>query len=322
MQRFKKLDYELLQVLLALNEHRSCQKAAQSLGMSGSAISRHLKLLREIFLDTLFIRRATGLVPTDKTAELIPIAKELCQQYQNLENSFSQYDPSTSQRHFTIVIYDDFSPVIHKIINTKIKPLAPHMTFDIRTLSHNYTKELEDGDIDIAIMAETFSGEHLDGTMFAEVEDLYLIGNRKHPLLNGQIPLDLEQLFKYTYYELDNYCEMPEPLVLSAAKARDKECDIAGYTDSLASLACILSDMDVYSFACNKFAIDYISLFPNLTSKKLPKTLTKTLLAELESPRPIGHYVVCSDLNKSQARNWLKEVLIKELAEEWNNTKL
>ncbi len=322
MQRFKKLDYELLQVLLAIEEHRSCQKAAQALGISGSAISRHLKTLREIFLDTLFIRRATGLVPTEKTTQIIPMAKSLCQQYQNLESCFTQYNPGTSYKHFTILIYDEFSPVIHRIINTKVKPLAPHMTFDIRTLSHEYTKELENGDIDLAVMSETYTGEHLNGTMFAPIKELYLIGNRKHALMNEQTPINIEQLFKHAYYELDNYCEMPEPLIVTAAKARDKECYISGYTDSLASLACVLSDMDVYSLACNKFTLEYISHFPNLTFRKLPEELTQALLNELDSPRPVGHYVVCSDLNKSQDRNWLKEILINELNKEWNKTKL
>ncbi|AYV12240.1 MULTISPECIES: LysR family transcriptional regulator [Shewanella] len=318
MKDIKRLDYELMQVLIAIDEHRNCQNAAHALRISNSAISRHLKQLREIFDDTLYIRRASGFIPTHKASQLLPMVQDLCQRYQELENQFTEYQPAKSREHFVISVYDDFSPIIHKILNNKVRPFAPDMSFDIRILSHEYTTELENGNIDIAVMSESYTGAHLQGNLFAEVRNLYLLGNRKHPFLQDNVQVTLEDLFKYPYYEMDNFCDLPEPLIVSAARRRNQECVIAGSTGSLASLASVLLDMPYYSISCNLFTTDYVAGFPNLIYRKLPLEISQTLLSEINTNRDIGHYVVVSDLNKSQARDWLKEVLVRELKSEWN----
>jgi molybdenum-dependent DNA-binding transcriptional regulator ModE len=275
MKDIKRLDYELMQVLIAIDEHRNCQNAAHALRISNSAMSRYLKQLREIFDDTLYIRRASGFIPTHKASQLLPMIRELCQRYQELENQFTEYQPAKSREHFVISVYDD-------------------------------------------VMSESYTGAHLQGNLFAEVKNLYLLGNRKHPFLQDNVQVTLEDLFKYPYYEMDNFCDLPEPLIVSAARRRNQDCVIAGSTGSLASLACVLLDMPYYSISCNLFTTDYIASFPNLIYRKLPLEISQTLLSEINTNRDIGHYVVVSDLNKSQARDWLKEVLIRELKSEWN----
>ncbi|MCL1160735.1 LysR family transcriptional regulator [Shewanella chilikensis] len=75
MKDIKRLDYELMQVLIAIDEHRNCQNAAHALRISNSAMSRYLKQLREIFDDTLYIRRASGFIPTHKASQLLPMIR-------------------------------------------------------------------------------------------------------------------------------------------------------------------------------------------------------------------------------------------------------
>ncbi len=131
------LNYNQLKVLLAVYKHGQGSLAAAELGISSCAVTRTLNALRDVFMDSLFVRKSNGLIPTQKTEELIPHAKLLVEQYQLLERQHSVFSPSQSGGHFVIRAYDEFVYAVHKVIDNYILPEAPNLRFDIRTLSHD-----------------------------------------------------------------------------------------------------------------------------------------------------------------------------------------
>ncbi|WP_423153050.1 LysR family transcriptional regulator [Shewanella algae] len=90
------LNYNQLKVLLAVYKHGQGSLAAAELGISSCAVTRTLNALRDVFMDSLFVRKSNGLIPTQKTEELIPHAKLLVEQYQLLERQHSVFSPSQS----------------------------------------------------------------------------------------------------------------------------------------------------------------------------------------------------------------------------------
>jgi DNA-binding transcriptional LysR family regulator len=68
----RKLDMTLLLIFQELMRHRKLTAAARNLGFTQSAISHRLRRLRDVFDDELFIRRPTGVEPTQRAIDLEP----------------------------------------------------------------------------------------------------------------------------------------------------------------------------------------------------------------------------------------------------------
>jgi DNA-binding transcriptional LysR family regulator len=70
LRELGRLDLNLLVALQALLEERHVSRAADRLFVSQSAMSKTLGRLREVFDDPLFIRQASGMVPTPRAVAL------------------------------------------------------------------------------------------------------------------------------------------------------------------------------------------------------------------------------------------------------------
>ncbi|MFB9136247.1 LysR family transcriptional regulator [Vibrio olivae] len=66
------LDLNLLKVLILINKHRQLRPVAKELGKTESAVSKYLAKLRIQLDDTLFVRGAHRLEPTEFTLKLLP----------------------------------------------------------------------------------------------------------------------------------------------------------------------------------------------------------------------------------------------------------
>lgn len=70
------LDWNEVQLFLALCRARTLGGAARSLGVDGSTVSRRLTALERLLGATLFDRSRDGIAPTSAAEELMPIAEE------------------------------------------------------------------------------------------------------------------------------------------------------------------------------------------------------------------------------------------------------
>ena len=66
------IDYNLLKVLILINQYRNLKKVAFILEKTESAISKYLAKMREQIGDPLFVRTSNGLEPTHKLLSLLP----------------------------------------------------------------------------------------------------------------------------------------------------------------------------------------------------------------------------------------------------------
>lgn len=150
IERLARLDLNLLTCLQVLLEEQNVSRAAIRLHLTQSAISKSLTRLRELFDDPLFVRSRYGMVPTPRAEALQPMLGLLLQQLgQQIEPL--QFEPSSSQRHFTIACVDNahalFPPYYFSALTTE----APHLTFSFPFWGEKSAQELEEGVIDIAI---------------------------------------------------------------------------------------------------------------------------------------------------------------------------
>src|SRR5215472_2920203 len=101
--RFKnRLDLNLLVALDHLLHLRSVSAAAERMNVTQSAMSSALQRLRDYFEDELLVKIGRKMELTPRAEALKDSVKDLLARIEWTVTSTSQFDPSRSDRHFTI----------------------------------------------------------------------------------------------------------------------------------------------------------------------------------------------------------------------------
>ena len=148
----KRLDLNLLPVVVVLYEERGVGKAAARLGMSQPAVSSALARLRRAFDDPLFIRTAHGMEPTPRAHALIAPARDVLARVEHNLLSGMAFNPSTTNTTFTFALSDVGEMVFLPRIIESLRHLAPLASVHSVSLPPVQLHEgLEKGEIDLAI---------------------------------------------------------------------------------------------------------------------------------------------------------------------------
>lgn len=99
------LDGHLLRLLVAVVDAGSITGAAQTLGVTQSAVSHLLDKLRAIVGDPLFVKSGRGIRATARAIALAPRARELLRELQRFAAS-GEFDPAHWRTTFTIAAND------------------------------------------------------------------------------------------------------------------------------------------------------------------------------------------------------------------------
>ena len=310
-----KLDYQSLIIFESISRHLNAGLVANELGISISSVSRHLGILRDIFKDVLFIRRAQGFVLSDKAVQLLPYIKQLLHDYQVIKHNHIHFNPLTAKGHFKIYAYNEFTYVINKVINQQILPQAPNLTFEVRTLSSDCSRAIEHGEIDFAVVYENFKDHKIIHEMLSPTEDLFLIAKEGHAVFSEEFTL--ENLCQYDYFAMDNYNDLSQPLIAQLAKQQGIAVNVIGATDNIAALSRHILDSRAISMSCNVFTREFCEIIKGLRTATLPSQLTAHLLKQINVGRRVGNYLISSEINQSTTHHWLKQQLFNNIRDEW-----
>lgn len=148
------MDLNLLPVLQALLRYRSVTLAARELDMSQSALSAALARLRLLLGDALFVRTGRGLLPTPRCEALAVPLDRLLEQLEDQILRGSGFEPTSSQRSFTVCLSDVGSYVLWPRLVRAVQASASGVGLRLRTLSEPLlAAALESGEVDIAVGA-------------------------------------------------------------------------------------------------------------------------------------------------------------------------
>jgi DNA-binding transcriptional LysR family regulator len=134
--KISSFDLNLFVILNAIYTEGSLTKAAEVVGITQPAVSNALSRLREKFDDDLFVRTGTGMVPTQKTENIISdiqSALSLMQQSVNQPNSF---DPAITERNFKLSLGDITEGRVLPYMMKEIYKNAPNISVG----SYNYRR--------------------------------------------------------------------------------------------------------------------------------------------------------------------------------------
>ena len=151
MSKLDRLDIKQLRVFQAIIREQSASKAAAQLGLTQQAVSEHLKKLRDVFEDRLFLRKTSGFIAT-------PFAQTLSVSVDKLLNDFNallsptHFDPNTVEGSFVIAATDYAQQIVLPALISIIRIQAPNLKLIVRDFEIDKLNELmESGNVNLAI---------------------------------------------------------------------------------------------------------------------------------------------------------------------------
>ena len=101
--KISSFDLNLFVIMNSIYTEGSLTKAAEVVGITQPAVSNALSRLREKFDDELFVRTGSGMVPTQKTENIIKDIQNALQLMQKSVNEPDEFNPETvSYTHLTL----------------------------------------------------------------------------------------------------------------------------------------------------------------------------------------------------------------------------
>jgi DNA-binding transcriptional LysR family regulator len=92
------LDVKLLRFFDVLYSTRRLARAAEQLGQSAPTVSIWLTQLREALKDPLFVRTASGMLPTPRADALLPTVQEALRALRALSSEPRPFEPEHADR--------------------------------------------------------------------------------------------------------------------------------------------------------------------------------------------------------------------------------
>ncbi|MEM5527312.1 LysR family transcriptional regulator [Gammaproteobacteria bacterium AS21] len=151
MSKLDRLDIKQLRVFQALVREENASKAANQLGLTQQAVSEHLKKLRNVFGDRLFLRKTNGFVPTPFAQQLSISVDKLLIDFQALLSP-TIFDPKTVHATFVIAATDYAQQVVLPDLIAKIRLQSAHLKLIVRDFEIDKLHDLmQSGKVNLAI---------------------------------------------------------------------------------------------------------------------------------------------------------------------------
>lgn len=185
------IDLRHLRIFLALYASKHVSRAAETVGLSQSSVSVALGQLRQHYQDPLFVRTAHGMQATPRAEQLAPTLRQALQMLDHSLERAPEFRPREISREFQISMTDVGYVTLLPAVLAAVQRLAPRVSIRVRHLSHDTARQLELGEVDLAM---GFTSEIKSGFYQQKLldEGFTCIASRVHPRVGDS--LNLEQL--------------------------------------------------------------------------------------------------------------------------------
>jgi len=187
----RRLDEPLLRSLYALLTEASVSQAAAKLGIAQSAMSRHLRVLRQLTGDELLVRVGNRMVPTERAQTLAAPARRILADMSLLTSQAMPSSPRELRLSFRLATYDFLPKRFFADVIGRIAREAPECDLVVRGLGSRFEhyRQLADGEVDMVITVWPELPAHLRATSLL-TEPLVCLMRPDHPLAGGDMTLE------------------------------------------------------------------------------------------------------------------------------------
>ena len=196
-------DLNLFVIMNSIYTEGSLTKAAEVVGITQPAVSNALSRLREKFDDDLFVRTGSGMVPTQKTENIIKDIQNALQLMQKSVNEPDEFDPATSQKTFRISLGDINEGRILAILISKIEKQAPNIKLECYyTARGQVPHALATNELSFAV--DPFIPNSKDTNSTKVFSDKFVIAHRANHPVSKITEITLDEVLKLKYINISN----------------------------------------------------------------------------------------------------------------------
>ena len=196
-------DLNLFVIMNSIYTEGSLTKAAEVVGITQPAVSNALSRLREKFDDDLFVRTGSGMVPTQKTENIIKDIQNALQLMQKSVNEPDEFNPATSQKTFRISLGDINEGRILAILISKIEKQAPNIKLECYyTARGQVPHALATNELSFAV--DPFIPNSKDTNSSKVFSDKFVIAHRANHPVSKITEITLDEALKLKYINISN----------------------------------------------------------------------------------------------------------------------
>ena len=201
--KISSFDLNLFVIMNSIYTEGSLTKAAEVVGITQPAVSNALSRLREKFDDELFVRTGSGMVPTQKTENIIKDVQNALQLMQKSVNEPDEFKPESSQRTFRISLGDINEGRILAILMGKIEKEAPNVSVESYYSARDQVPHaLATNELSFAV--DPFIPNSKDTNSMKVFSDKFVIAHRANHPVTKVSNLDLDEMLKLKYINISN----------------------------------------------------------------------------------------------------------------------
>ena len=196
--KISSFDLNLFVILNAIYTEGSLTKAAQVVGITQPAVSNALSRLRDKFNDELFVRTGSGMVPTQKTENMISDVQNALSLIQQSVNEPDKFNPPLSKRNFKLSLGDISEGRVLPYIMKELYENAPNISLGSYSYKRNdQVHALATNNLDfvvdpvipnsneinsLKVFEDDFVAIHRDGHNISKIKNITIkdIVNEKH----------------------------------------------------------------------------------------------------------------------------------------------
>ena len=196
-------DLNLFVIMNSIYTEGSLTKAAEVVGITQPAVSNALSRLREKFDDDLFVRTGSGMVPTQKTENIIKDIQNALQLMQKSVNEPDEFNPATSQKTYRISLGDINEGRILAILISKIEKQAPNIKLECYyTARGQVPHALATNELSFAV--DPFIPNSKDTNSTKVFSDKFVIAHRANHPVSKITEITLDEALKLKYINISN----------------------------------------------------------------------------------------------------------------------
>lgn len=182
--RLGKLELRQLRILQALMRERNVSRVADQNGVSQQTVSEHLKRLRDVFDDRLFVRSSNGVIPTPLATRLAPRLEKLLFDLDSLLDE-EPFNPAVVNGVFHISATDFEQRAVLPQLLKLMRQQAPLLKVVVHKLEiDRMAQQLSSGQIDLVFSTPDFVPDGCP-TMLLYQESYTCVAAKHSSLLTG-----------------------------------------------------------------------------------------------------------------------------------------
>lgn len=181
MNRAARIDLNLYRIFDAIYTEGSLTRAGEVLHLTQPAVSNALSRLRRAYDDPLFVRTASGMVPTPAAESIVAGIRSALQTLDESLNARLAFDPRRARRRFRLSAGDQTAAMLVPRLLRQIALAAPAIELEVLPLRREaVVHELASGQLDFAFDAVALTDPQLLSMKVLE-EEMVCAVREGHP---------------------------------------------------------------------------------------------------------------------------------------------